>query len=817
MRYATALATLLLLASPIRLMAQTLSPPKLTHFEPALSPSPAPQGRSAGKVVLTLEVDRAGRVISASVFEGLDAERDAAAVAAAQRLAFEPALRDGVPIGARLRFAYDFPAEPAPVVESAPKAPTAVAPAPAGPPPPQASPPATQIVVVGASKADRVRQSAQAVEVLELEHAQRQSADLGEVMSRSRGVTVQRAGGLGSEARFALNGLEGEQIRFFLDGVPLDYAGFAFGFANVPVNLVQRVEVYRGVVPTRYGADALGGAVDLVTDEKLRSMAGFSYQAGSFDTHRVTAQATALQDRGLFVRTNAFFDTTRNDYLVDVLIPDRDGREAPVRVRRFHDGYRGHGLAVEGGRADPRKDRWLSVRAHYAASEKELQHGTTMVVPYGEVERRSRAAGAHVRYRERLLPRLSLNAVAGYAFGTTSFRDVATCVYNWFGQCAVERPLGGEIESGGRDLATSSHAVFLRATGEWRIAREQRVRLSVAPEAVWRTIDERRLGTFTGLSATEGAQRLETAVSGVEHQLDALDDRLQNVLFGKSYLQRARFSHRLPNGSEEQLNRSTSEWGLGDALRFRFTPELWAKLSYEYATRLPSADEVFGDGALTQANLQLLPELSHNLNLGLAGELKSARAGALRGELNGFLRETSDLIRRTGAALYYSHDNVAEARTVGVEVAARFAIPQDYLALDVAATLQDSRNRSSSGPYAAQRGDRIPNRPYAFGNATLTARVPDLVVSGDALTFSWNSRYVHEFFRTWESLGARASKPTIASQLVHTAGATYEVLGQQRLLASTIELQNLSDEATYDFFGVQRPGRAAFFKCMLQI
>jgi hypothetical protein len=70
------------------------------------------------------------------------------------------------------------------------------------------------------------------------------------------------------------------------------------------------------------------------------------------------------------------------------------------------------------------------------------------------------------------------------------------------------------------------------------------------------------------------------------------------------------------------------------------------------------------------------------------------------------------------------------------------------------ATLQDSRNTSTSGPYAAPRGDRIPNRPYAFGSASLELRYPGLVVSGDSISATWISRYVHAFYRTWESLGS---------------------------------------------------------------
>jgi len=85
------------------------------------------------------------------------------------------------------------------------------------------------------------------------------------------------------------------------------------------------------------------------------------------------------------------------------------------------------------------------------------------------------------------------------------------------------------------------------------------------------------------------------------------------------------------------------------------------------------------------------------------------------------------------------------------------------------------------------------------------------------LSTSWNSRYTHEFFRNWESLGAREGKATIPSQLVHTISVVYEVTKPGATVATSLELQNVTGERTYDFFGVQRPGRAAFFKMIFQI
>lgn len=221
--------------------------------------------RISGRVLLALVIDEQGSVSEASVVEGLCAACDEAALAAAHGLVFRPAQRDGVPVSARIRFAYEL--LPPPPENTPPAALPAIEPALVEPPPAAAPAAAVDIQVQGESKADRLRHSAQAVEVIGLKDAQQRSADLAEVLARSRGVTVQRGGALGSQTRLSLNGFEGDQIRTFLAGVPLDYAGFSLGIANVPVNLVERVEVYRGVVPARFGADALGGAINLVTQE----------------------------------------------------------------------------------------------------------------------------------------------------------------------------------------------------------------------------------------------------------------------------------------------------------------------------------------------------------------------------------------------------------------------------------------------------------------------------------------------------------------------------------------------------------------------
>ncbi len=50
----------------------------------------------------------------------------------------------------------------------------------------------------------------------------------------------------------------------------MDYLGTSLTLNNIPPSMIERIEVYKGVVPVHLGADALGGAVNIVTKDEYR-------------------------------------------------------------------------------------------------------------------------------------------------------------------------------------------------------------------------------------------------------------------------------------------------------------------------------------------------------------------------------------------------------------------------------------------------------------------------------------------------------------------------------------------------------------------
>ncbi|REA59538.1 hypothetical protein DSL64_18005 [Dyadobacter luteus] len=115
-----------------------------------------------------------------------------------------------------------------------------------------------------------------------------QPATLTELMNRSAGVRIRQAGGLGSAPDISVTGFQGRSIRYFRDGIPLDYLRDGYNISSVPVNALERVEICKGVLPVSLGTDALVGAVNLVTRKTYQPELSVAYEIASFNTHRVS-------------------------------------------------------------------------------------------------------------------------------------------------------------------------------------------------------------------------------------------------------------------------------------------------------------------------------------------------------------------------------------------------------------------------------------------------------------------------------------------------------------------------------------------------
>ncbi|MEP4946996.1 MAG: carboxypeptidase-like regulatory domain-containing protein [Flavobacteriaceae bacterium] len=679
-------------------------------------------------------------------------------------------------------------------------------------------------VVIGESIKRKKEKTAQAVRVVDVKTAKLKTADLGDVIAQSEGVSLRKSGGLGSKAKFSLNGLTGNQIRFFMDGIPLKFNGYTFGVATVPVNLIDRVEIYKGVVPIQFGADALGGAVNLVSPKIYSGFSGsFSYQTGSFGTHRAAIRLNYLnKNTGLFFKGVSFYDYAKNNYKVDVEVADQEGQLIEVTVPRFHDAYKGYGIDFTIGVKNRPWARELSLKGFYTDYTKEIQHNNLMTgIPYGEVISFGKSIGTILTYRK-TFDKIVLDAVFGYNHGERQFVDESTCVYDWFGNCILTKIVPGEIgsvlssSSGASNQYTWNDNLFSRINVSWEPKEDHAINVTLAPTYTKQTGDEIYTDTFDALNAR---RNLFTWINGIEYNIDDLDGVFKNSFFIKNYVQHIASKENIPpNNDVEVIKRKVNYFGFGNGLNYRITTQFSTKLTYEYATRLPQSDELFGDGQFTLGNLDLKPERSHNVNLEfLFRKAPDYTSSNWQIHSNIFLRKVDDLILFVPSADRTNiYQNVFKANSTGVEISGKWSSKSDRLVFSANSTYQNFYNNSQEGLFEAFYRDRIPNTPYFFANGTATYSFNGIFKNNDKLSLFYNTRYINQFFRSWESAGLVAFKKEIPKQQLHGLGSTYTCKINNVKYAMTTEIQNITNEKNFDFLGVQKPGRAFYIKLITQ-
>ena len=146
--------------------------------------------------------------------------------------------------------------------------------------------------------------------------------DLAHALEKVLGLKVREDGGVGSGININLNGFTGKHVKVFIDGVPIDASASSFSLGNIPAALASRIEVYKGVVPAELGGDALGGAINIVTDGQQHSFVDASYSYGSFNTHRSNLSAALALPGDGYVRLTAYQNYSDNDYRVRTQLTD---------------------------------------------------------------------------------------------------------------------------------------------------------------------------------------------------------------------------------------------------------------------------------------------------------------------------------------------------------------------------------------------------------------------------------------------------------------------------------------------------------------
>lgn len=676
------------------------------------------------------------------------------------------------------------------------------------------------VTVTGKSKTQEIRESGFAVNAVDTRKFANTTADLNQILNRTTGVRIREQGGLGSDFKFSINGLSGKQVKFFIDGIPMEVMGSAMSLNNIPVNLADRLEVYKGVVPVQLGADAMGGAVNVVTNQKATSYLDLSHSYGSFNTHRsaLTGQ-WADKKTGFIVRATGFLNSSDNNYKmkgVDVItggtkdgnfITDFNGAEYVVAdAKRFHDNYLSVLGQLEVGITNKKWADVLMIGAGYNEAHQDLQTGFDQKTVYGKVERNSYAKSGTIRYKKDNLFVKGLNLSLFAARSKDTYRTIDTLFgkYDW-GNIWYESGYT-EMGNGVKTIGVIERSrTYGMANISYVINPKHSLNLNY-------TLDHLKNGNYNEfLKANDSLPgKINKNILGLAYQQNLLEGRLVNTFFAKYYslnLDRAKYINRI----HTKQDTTAGNWGYGVASRYKITEALGIKASYEHAYRLQDVEEVFGDGLNLQGNPDLKPESSDNINLGAFYSFHLDKHSFFI-EASGFYRNAKDFIFPVPdlRSNVLKNENQSSVRITGFESELRYNYDQ-LISVTLNMTYQNAINTTKEGQTESYNVEgtyknKIPNQPWLFGNADFTIGKNDLFGKGTRLQFNWFTQYINWFYLTWESKGNPNGKSDIPTQLVQNAALSYSMKNGTYNISA--ECRNLTDRLTYDNFRLQKPGRA---------
>lgn len=677
------------------------------------------------------------------------------------------------------------------------------------------------IEITAKGKTQQLKEGSFTVNALDIAPLANRITNLNAVVNRTTGVKVREDGGVGSDFELSINGLSGNSVRYFIDGMPLSMKGTSASLANLPVSSIERVEIYKGVVPASLGADALGGAVNIITRQNRKSYLDASYGIGSFHTHKADLNGQYITAHGLIIKPAFSINYSKNDYLMKgvELWDETDRVFKQVNKKRFHDAYFNIQAQLELGVTD----RWWTdaffIQTSYSSTNKELQTGAIQNIIYGKARREQDAMNLSLQYRKKkfINDHLDLTASASYTWDHSLTIDTAYRKYWWD---------GSYIESSRNEI-----------TGRARSQRHYKRPLTLIRTNLNYTLSEKHSFNLNYLLNRTGNKRYDDIDTDFESSNDILAkhilgfsynqsffaDRWQNSFFVKDYINYLKVEQQdlsWITGALDAVGSSTKNHiGYGVGSRYNCFPSLSLKLSFEHSVRLPLARELLGNGTTVYPNLRLKPENSNNYNAGLFGSYPIARNHILYYEASVFYRNVKDYIHTviSEAEGMSQYDNVSKVDVKGVEGEIRYSYSSK---LDITAncSYQDARSKTkyyADGSPMITYNNKIPNRPWLFGNLSVQYNQPGWPVKNGTFRAGYNYEYVHWFYLTWEGYGNLESKSRIPTQHLH-----HLFIGQsfhEDRYNISVECSNLFDRKVYDNFMLQKPGRSFFCKFRILI
>lgn len=701
-----------------------------------------------------------------------------------------------------------------------------------------------EVQIVQKTERKQIEKQGFAVAVIETKEASLRNLTTNELLDRAVGVRVRQNGGIGSRVEYNLNGMSGSAVGIFLDGIEIATYGSSFNLNNIPPAMIERIEVYKGVLPSHLTGDYVGGAINVVLKKDASQnniTAAVAY--GSFNTFQSDLSGIYRnKQNGLTARASAFYTYTDNSYTTwgkfsKFVHPDRT-LERYYKAKRFNNTYKSVGARFEVGFTNVKWADQFFLGYNISDTYSEIPHGTTMARPYvgrfGEYQ--AHVVSLNYNKNNFLVKGLAINVNAVRSYRSTYVQDTVGQVYNWDGRPRMLIRNGVEIpvpptpgmgQQGPKSIVQVNRQITnMRTNMGYTIATGHRISLNHKMETTDRD-DNDLLNPVNKDLVT--VSNVMNNIFAMNYEAQLLNDKLRTNLLAKYTFNRtiqtrpelveqdgANIVNRVQN---KTVNNNK---GYGATVSYNVISKMYVIGSTENSYVAATENQLYGD---PENNILespgLIPEKNVNYNLGVRhgpvqlGKHKFTLYASAFWR-NGFDKITQQAVedqivqgRESDADIQVTrYVNLGRTQSRGFEGEIIYVYDNRLNALfnfSKFNTLFKQKFDQKGNPHDLYNL-QLPNEPFFTMNGSVQYRLNDKFQKKSILNFYYNTGFVGAFRTVWMD----SEWFTTPTQFYHDIGASYRFPSGK--MVASLDLKNILNAEMYDNFGVQKPGRAISIK-----
>lgn len=120
-------------------------------------------------------------------------------------------------------------------------------------------------------------------------------ASLAETLGRQRGITFVNYGGPQALSTINMRGTNSKQSLVLIDGMRVNSPTNGLPVLNaIPLNAIERIEIVRGAASSLYGADAIGGVINVITRQQAGDQPFSTYATAGVGTYASSEYTAGL-------------------------------------------------------------------------------------------------------------------------------------------------------------------------------------------------------------------------------------------------------------------------------------------------------------------------------------------------------------------------------------------------------------------------------------------------------------------------------------------------------------------------------------------